>query len=48
MAVKPANNESVNQDMQAHTRDYAGFVYLFTYGAAAAFVIGLAVLFVIS
>ena len=48
MAVKPANNESVNQDMQAHRRDYAGFLHLFTWGAAAAFVIGIAVLFIIS
>jgi hypothetical protein len=48
MAVKPANNQPVNQDMQAHRRDYAGFLQLFTYGAAAAFVIGIAVLFIIS
>lgn len=48
MAVKPAINESVNQDMQAHRRDYSGFVHLFTYGAAAAFVIGIAILFIIA
>ena len=48
MAVKPAINQPVNQDMQAHKRDYAGFLHLFTYGAAAAFVIGIAVLFIIA
>ena len=48
MAVKPGVNEPVNQDMQAHRRDYSGFVRLFTYGAIASFVIGIAVLFIIA
>ena len=48
MAVKPAVNEPVNQDMQAHRRDYSGFLKLFTYGAIASFVIGIAVLFIIA
>ena len=48
MAVKPAINEPVNQDMQAHKRDYAGFVRLFFWGAIASFVIGMTVVFIIS
>lgn len=48
MAVEPAQNEPVNQDMQAHVRDYSGFIKLFTYGAAASLIIGLGVLFIIA
>ena len=31
-----------------HVRDYAGFTHLFLYGAIAAFVIGIVVLFIIA
>ena len=49
MMAKPASNqEPVVQDMGMHRRDYAGFVNLFTYGAIICFVIGIAVLFIIS
>ena len=48
MAVKPASNEPVNQDMTAHTRDYGGFVRLFTIGAVVCFIIGIVVLFIIA
>ncbi len=48
MAVEPANNQAASQDMQAHVRDYAGFTHLFTYGAIAAFLIGIVVLFIIA
>ena len=48
MAAEPATENPVTQDMQAHRRDYSGFVKLFTYGAIAAFVIGIAVIFIIS
>ncbi|HET7708199.1 MAG TPA: aa3-type cytochrome c oxidase subunit IV [Sphingomicrobium sp.] len=48
MAVNSADHEPVAQDMQAHRRDYAGFTKLFTYGAIAAFLIGMAVLFIIA
>ena len=48
MAVEPANNDSATQDMQAHVRDYSGFIRLFTYGAIASFVIGIAVVFIIA
>jgi len=48
MAGEPATDNPVRQDMQAHQRDYSGFTRLFTYGAIAAFVIGMVVLFVIA
>jgi uncharacterized membrane protein len=48
MAAHSADKEPVAQDMQAHRRDYAGFTKLFTYGAIASFLIGMAVLFVIA
>ena len=48
MAVEPAKNQTAMQDMQAHARDYAGFTHLFLYGAIAAFVIGIIVLFIIA
>ena len=48
MAVEPAKNETAMQDMHAHVRDYAGFTHLFLYGAVAAFVIGILVLFIIA
>ena len=48
MAKPAAGQEPVTQDMTMHRRDYAGFVNLFTYGAIACFVIGIAVLFIIS
>jgi hypothetical protein len=48
MAAEPAHNETATQDMQAHVRDYSGFIKLFTYGAAASFVIGIVVLFIIA
>lgn len=48
MAVEPASNEPVSQDFTAHRRDYAGFVRLFTVGAAACLVIGIVVLFIIA
>ena len=48
MAGEPATDNAVNQDMQAHRRDYSGFVKLFTYGAIVAFVIGILVVFIIA
>ena len=48
MPAKPATNEPVIQDMQAHERDYTGFTKLFTYGAIASFTIAMIVLFHIS
>ena len=48
MAAEPATNEPVVQDMQAHVRDYTGFVKLFTYGAIATFAIAMIVIFIIS
>ncbi len=48
MAVEPATNEPVTQDMNAHVRDYTGFTKLFLYGAIAAFTIGIIVLFIIA
>lgn len=48
MADEPATNQPVSQDMQAHIRDYSGFIKLFTYGAAVSLIIGLIVLFIIA
>ena len=48
MAAEPATNNPVTQDMQAHRRDYSGFVKLFTYGAIASFLIGITVVFIIA
>ena len=48
MAAEPTTDRPVNQDMQAHVRDYTGFTKLFTYGAIASFVIGIIVLFIIA
>jgi hypothetical protein len=48
MAANSAKNEPVNQDIQAHVRDYAGFTKLFGVGAVVCFFIGLIVLFIIS
>ena len=48
MAAEPATNEPVQQDMQMHVRDYAGFTKLFTYGAIFSFAIAMIVLFIIS
>ena len=48
MAAEPATDKPVQQDMQAHVRDYAGFTKLFLYGAIASFTIGIIVLFIIA
>ena len=48
MAANSANKDPVAQDMQAHKRDYSGFVKLFTYGAIATFTIAILVLFIIA
>ena len=48
MAVEPAEHQETSQDMQAHIRDYTGFINLFLYGAIASFVIGIIVLFIIA
>jgi len=48
MAAEPATEQPVTQDMQMHSRDYSGFVKLFTYGAVISFTIAMIVLFIIS
>ena len=48
MAAEPTSDKPVQQDMQAHVRDYAGFTKLFMYGAIASFAIGIIVLFIIA
>ena len=48
MAVEPATNEAPTQDMQAHIRDYSGFIKLFKYGAIISIIIAFAVMFLIS
>jgi hypothetical protein len=48
MAVEPATNETQAQDMQAHVRDYSGFIKLFKYGAIASFITGMLVMFIIA
>ncbi|HVM36994.1 MAG TPA: aa3-type cytochrome c oxidase subunit IV [Sphingomicrobium sp.] len=48
MAVEPASDQVHNQDLQAHVRDYSGFVRMVKWGAIISFVIGFIVVLLIS
>jgi hypothetical protein len=48
MAVEPATNQAQSQDLEAHVRDYSGFIKLFKYGAIFSFITAMVVMIIIS
>jgi hypothetical protein len=48
MAVEPATDQVHNEHLQAHVRDYSGFVRMFKWGAIVSFVLGFIVVILIS
>ena len=47
MAAEPATTEH-SQQIEAHARDYSGFVRLFKWGAILSFITAMVVIFIIS
>ena len=48
MAVEPASDQVQSDDLQAHVRDYSGFIKLFKYGAIVSFITAMVVMMLIS
>lgn len=48
MAVEPATDQVHSDDLQAHVRDYSGFIRMLKWGAIISFVIGFIVVILIS
>ena len=48
MAVEPATDQAQSEHMEAHVRDYSGFIKLFKYGAIVSFITAMVVMMIIS
>lgn len=48
MAVEPATDQAQSEHMEAHVRDYWGFIKLFKYGAIVSFITAMVVMIIIS
>lgn len=48
MAVEPATDQAQSEHLQAHVRDYSGFIKMFKYGAIISFITAMVVVMIIS